>query len=86
MAVKMATTAPEHYQGAIDEVIVHLAAALAAQERADAIEGDEHTQRQRSQVHPLDALGASTLEKRWRGPDLERAVAVMTAEKKEVTR
>ncbi len=85
----MATTAPtvnDQYQSALDEVIVHLTAALAAQERADEIEGEEHTARQQAQGHPLDALGTSRLRKRWRGPDLERAVAVMRTQQKEIGR
>ncbi len=83
---KTAPTINSEYQKAIDEVLTHLRAGQAAQERADRLEGDEHTGRQAAQSHPLAGLAASTLARRWHGPPLEPIVARMEAEQKEVQR
>ncbi len=74
------------YQEAVDAVLTHLRAALAAQERAEAIDGDEHTARQGALAHPSHGVGASTLAKRWQGPPLAEVVYRMEREQKEVTR
>lgn len=79
-----AMTSNEEYQSTVNEVLTHLTAALAAQERADAIEGSEHTQRQRAQVHPSHGVGASSIAKRWQGPPLAEVVSRMEREQKEV--
>ncbi len=82
---RKALTINEEYQSTVDEVLSHLRAALAAQERAEAIDGDEHTARQVALAHPSHGVGASTLAKRWY-PSLRYAVERMERERKEVTR
>jgi len=82
---KTTPTPDDQYQGAIDEVIVHLAAALDAQERAEALDGDEHTARQVALTHPSHGVGASTLAKRWY-PSLRYAVERMERERAELGR
>lgn len=80
-----AMTTNEEYQSTVDEVLAHLTAALAVQERAEALDGDEHTARQAGLTHPSQSVGASALAKRWY-PSLRYSVERMERERAELGR
>ncbi len=80
-----AMTSNEEYQHSVDEVLTHLRAALDAQERAETLDGTEHTARQAALTHPSQSVGASALAKRWY-PSLRHSVERMERERAELGR